>query len=98
MMKPAWMDSFTYTWDFLQLGKDKFRIVWKDFPAGKVTLGGNSGAKGHMYVVFVEPMGTTGAARIVARPDVRDLPWELASSLGDHAAASAQPAPTGGGL
>jgi hypothetical protein len=58
LKKPLWMESLNYTWDFLEMGKDKFRVAWKDFPAGKVVLGGNAGATGHMYVVLIKPMGT----------------------------------------
>ncbi len=67
---PSWMDSFTWTWDFLQArppsggqaGETKFRIAWKDFPAGKITLGGNAGPNGHMYAVLVAPLGDVKAS------------------------------------
>lgn len=62
-MKPAWLDSFVFTWDFIKVGNDRLRLAWKDFPDGKVTLGGNSGPEGRMYVVVVEPRGIILAGR-----------------------------------
>jgi hypothetical protein len=61
-MKPSWMDAFTWTWDSVEVDKDKCRIAYKDFPAGTVRLGGNEGPSGKMYVVFVEPMGAVKAS------------------------------------
>jgi hypothetical protein len=57
LFKPAWLGSFTYTWDFLIVGTAKLRLAYKDFPQGKVTLGGNAGEKGMMYVVLAQPLG-----------------------------------------
>jgi hypothetical protein len=56
---PAWLNGFKYTWDFLKVGDGKLRVTYKDFPAGKVTLGGNGGADGMMYVVMVKALGGT---------------------------------------
>jgi len=61
--KPAWLapDLWTYTWDFLKAGKQTYRLLYRDFPAGKVTLGGNEAPEGNMYVVLVEPWGRCDA-------------------------------------
>ena len=61
-MKPSWMDAFTWTWDSVEVDKDKYRIAYRDFPAGTVTLGGNQGPAGKMYVAFVQPMGAMDAS------------------------------------
>lgn len=60
MMKPAWLDTFTWTWDFITIGDRKFRLGWKDFPPGLVTLGGNGGtpAVGGMYLALVQARGS----------------------------------------
>ncbi len=60
--KPLWMKSFTCTWDLVQIDGSYLRIAWKDFPAGKITLGGNQGPNANMYAVFVEPMGSVKAS------------------------------------
>jgi hypothetical protein len=68
-MKPSWMDGFTYTWDFMRVSDvtngvgRRHRLAYKDFPDGKVVLGGNSGPGGGMYLVLVQPRGAGQAGR-----------------------------------
>lgn len=67
-MKPSWLDPslWRYSWDFVNIAapghrEQQLRILWRDFPAGKVRLGGNGGEDGNMYVVIVKPLGAISA-------------------------------------
>ena len=56
--KPAWLLSFTDTGDQLVNTDKSLRIYARDFPAGKITLGGNQGSRyNSMYVVIVSSYG-----------------------------------------
>jgi hypothetical protein len=61
--KPSWLSSFTDTGDNLvRDGSVTFSIYARTYPAGHVSLGGNSipsGGGGGMYVVIVQPLGAT---------------------------------------
>jgi len=59
--KPAWLASFSATGEKVMSGAGSFKVYAKDFPAGRVTLGGNT-ADGQssglsMYTVALRPRG-----------------------------------------
>jgi hypothetical protein len=61
--KPSWMSGFVDTGADLVSGGGTFSLFAKDFPAGRVTLGGNipSGTTGNsMYTVVVRPLSGGG--------------------------------------
>ncbi len=59
--RPPWLGAFTPTGEKLVTGAGTFRLFARDFPAGRVTLGGNTadgaGSGLNMYSVAVRPKG-----------------------------------------
>ncbi|HNP27863.1 MAG TPA: hypothetical protein PKK23_02380, partial [Nitrospirales bacterium] len=60
--KPSWLSTFTDTGKDLVTSVDTLHLFVRDFPAGNITLGGNSGSSNpgnelSMYSVVVQPQG-----------------------------------------
>lgn len=60
--RPAWLAAFGSTGEKIVSGAGTFSVFAKDFPAGRVTLGGNTadgaGSGRSMYSVAIRPRGT----------------------------------------
>jgi len=64
---PAWLSDFTDTGENISTGGDPYSLFAKDFDAGTVVLGGNSGGvSSSMYGIIVAAKGTG----FIIRPDV----------------------------
>ena len=74
--KPSWLSTFTDTGANLVTSDTTLRLFSRSFPAGTITLGGNtSGAVGSMYAVIVQSEGgpptsvtNAGTSTVVASP------------------------------
>ena len=54
--KPAWLSTFTDTGQNLVTSDTTLRMFAQSFPAGTITLGGNTSGGGFsMYAVVVQP-------------------------------------------
>jgi hypothetical protein len=76
-----WLDSWTYTGDYLETTAHTLTVYKNYFPAGTVVLGGNNGQNSSsMYIVFVDeyagedapPQQNTGTATLSWLPPAAD--------------------------